>query len=199
MSVLGEATGVATAHHDGSELYVAERPAELGDDAVLRIRAPQGAADDVYIRYIVDGEPRTAEAVVDEEVDGETWWRVALPMANPVVRYRWLFAGGRLGYRWLNGRGLHSHEVPGADDFALSLHAAPAWHAESVVYEIFPDRFARSAAADGADRPTWVVPREWSTLPEGRGRHTSRELYGGDLFGVAEHLDHVERLGANVI
>jgi alpha-glucosidase len=199
LSVVETSTGLESPHHDGSELYVAERPQELGDDAVLRVRAPRGAADGVYMRYIVDGEPRTAEAVVDEETDDETWWRVSVPIGNPVVRYRWLLAGGRAGYRWLNGRGLHPHEVPGADDFAFTLAQAPSWHAESVVYEIFPDRFARGGAADEADRPKWAVPREWSQLPEGRGRHTARELFGGDLLGVEQHLEHIEDLGANVL
>ena len=37
--------------------------------------------------------------------------------SNPVVRYRWLLAGGDAGYGWLNGRGLLAHEVPGGDDF----------------------------------------------------------------------------------
>ena len=62
-------------HHDGSELYVVERPDELGGKAVVRVRVPDGAADEVLLRYVCDGEPRTVTAVVDEQSDGETWWR----------------------------------------------------------------------------------------------------------------------------
>jgi alpha-glucosidase len=196
----GAATGLATPHHDGSALYVVERAGELGADATLRVRTPAGTADQVLLRYVVDGEPRTAAAIVDEESGGETWWRAGLPMENPVVRYRWLLAGGSAGYRWLNGRGLHPHEVPGADDFALVLeHGAPAWHAESVVYQIFPDRFASTGVAERLDTPEWAVRREWGRLPEGRGRNTPRELYGGDLPGIEARLDHVESLGANLV
>ena len=43
------------------------------------------------------------------------------------------------------------------------------------------------------------MPREWDRLPEGRSRNTSRELYGGDLRGVEQHLDHIEGLGANLL
>jgi alpha-glucosidase len=191
-----EETLLDTPHHDGSELYIVERPDELGAPAMLRLRAPEDAADRVMLRYVVDGEPRTAEAVRD----GDDWWRAELPMRSPVIRYRWLLAGGRSGYRWLNGRGTHPHEVPGGDDFVLTLdRGAPAWHARSVVYEIFPDRFASTGVADAVDLPEWAVRREWSRLPEGRGRNTSRELYGGDLAGVEAHLDHIEALGANLI
>jgi alpha-glucosidase len=74
---------------------------------------------------------------------------------------------------------------------------APAWHASSVVYEIYPDRFATSGAS--YDPPEWAVRRDWDRLPEGRGKNTSREWYGGDLPGIEQHLDHVESLGANVL
>jgi alpha-glucosidase len=80
------AAALAEPHHDGSELYVAEHPAELGDRAVLRVRVPDGVATEVMLRYVRDGEPRTVNAVVDEESDGETWWRAELPAENPVIR-----------------------------------------------------------------------------------------------------------------
>jgi len=187
-------------HHDGSGLYVVERPDEIGGTAVLRLRAPRGAASHVWLRYVADGEPHASPAVVDEERNGEIWWRAELPMANPTVRYRWLVDGGDAGYRWVNGTGLHPGEFPGADDFALAVdRGAPAWHARSVVYEIFPDRFAAGGASSNVPSPEWAVPRAWDGRPEGRGRNTPYELYGGDLLGIEQRLDHVERLGANVL
>jgi alpha-glucosidase len=185
-------------HHDGSDLYVAERPTDLGDGAVLRVRVPNGAVNSVLLRCTIEGEPKTIEAVVDEQTDGETWWRATLPVETPVVRYRWLLSGGDTGYGWLDGRGISGTEVSGGDDFAFVLDpGAPAWHASSVVYEIYPDRFASSGAH--YDPPAWAVARPWDQLPEGRGRNTSREWYGGDLPGIEQHLDHVESIGANVI
>jgi alpha-glucosidase len=185
---------LAEPHHDGSELY-AERNGEL---AVVRVRMPKGAADEVRLRFLRDGEPFIVEAVVDRTSKGETWWRATMPLENPVVRYRWLLLGGETGYAWLNARGLSQTEVMGADDYALEVDPrAPAWHAESVVYEIFTDRFASSGAK--RDAPSWAVPREWSQLPEGRARNTSHEWYCGDLRGIEERLDHIESVGANVI
>jgi alpha-glucosidase len=194
------ASALAEPHHDGSELYVLERPDELGGTAVVRMRAPRGAADRVMLRYVVDGEPRTAEAVVDAQDSGETWWRAELPVANPIVRYRWLLTGGEAVYGWLNGRGIVTNEVAGADDFVFAFEAgAPAWHRSSVVYEIFPDRFATTGAGRDVLTPDWAVPRDWDRLPEGRGRNTARELFGGDLPGIEQHLDHIEALGANAL
>jgi alpha-glucosidase len=192
------ASALTDPHHDGSELYVREHPGDVGEKAVLRVRTPQGAADKVLLRYVADGEPRTIAAVVDEEVDGETWWRAELTAVNPVTRYRWLLAGGDTGYGWLNGRGLFPREVSGGSDFVLTVgEGAPAWHAQSVVYQIFPDRFASSGVQ--REVPGWAVPRAWDMLPEGRSKNTSRELFGGDLAGIEQHLDHIESVGANVV
>jgi alpha-glucosidase len=198
MSTVPELSQLVTEpHHDGSELYVLERPDELGGEATVRLRAPRAAADRVLLRYVRDGEPRTAEALVDEENDRETWWRATFPVANPATRYRWLLAGGEVGYGWLTGNGIVPHEVPSADDFVLSLGSGPAWHLSSVVYQIFPDRFASS----GLNRtpPEWAITREWGEPPTGRGPATPKEWYGGDLPGIEQHLDHIESLGANVL
>jgi alpha-glucosidase len=188
---------LAAPHHDGSDAYVVERPDELGGDAAVRVRVPRGAAEDVILRYVRDGEPRWARARIDEESKRETWWRAAFPVANPAVAYRWLLVGAEGGWSWLNAAGVSAHETPDADDFVLALADGPAWHLSSVVYEIFPDRFASSGLDVAA--PEWAVPRPWDAAPSGRGPNTPREWFGGDLYGVAEHLDHVEALGANTL
>jgi alpha-glucosidase len=199
MSLLEVETLLDEPHHDGSELYLVRRPRALGDEAVVRLRVPKArAADRVILRYDRDGEPRGVEAVVDEETEGDVWWRAAFPCWNPVTRYRWLLSGGDVGYAWANALGLTPHEVTDADDFEITAGPqAPDWHLESVAYQIFPDRFATSHL--GVEPPGWAIPRAWDALPTGRGRATPYEWYGGDLRGVEEHLDHVERLGANLI
>ena len=64
----------------------------------------------------------------------------------------------------------------------------PDWVRDSVFYQIFPDRFARS------ERVVPPGPLEpWDSPPTREG------FKGGDLLGVAEHLDHLQRLGVNAI
>jgi alpha-glucosidase len=186
-------------HHDGSDAYVLERPEELGGTATVRLRVPrQLRVDHVVLRPVRDGEPRAVRAEVDEQTETETWYRASFPVDNPSTRYRWLLAGGSVGYVWLTGRGLVSHDVPDADDFVLTTdRGGPDWHLGSVVYEIFPDRFASSGA--GAGTPAWAVRRAWNDPPTGRGPATPFELYGGDLGGIESKLDHVESLGADLL
>jgi alpha-glucosidase len=180
-------------HHDGSDLYVLDRPDEPGGDAAVRVRVPQDV-ETVALRWVEDGEARAVAA----EPDGDGWWTARFPVRNTTTRYRWLLSGGEIGYAWLNGLGVVTHDIPDADDFVLSLDAGgPAWHLGSVVYEIFPDRFASSGL--DVEAPEWAVRRAWDDFPEGRGPNTPYEWFGGDLRGIEAHLDHIEQLGANVI
>ena len=185
MSVLETRTLLDEPHHDGSELYV--------DGDRLRVHVPVDV-DRVALRYVEDGEGRGVAAAPD----GDGWWSARIPLTNPVMNYRWLLTGGEVGYAWLNGLGLVGHDVPDADDFVLATYApGPDWHLRSVVYEIFPDRFATTGA--GGDPPEWAVARDWHQRPNGESPETPYEWFGGDLPGVEAHLDHIERLGANVI
>ncbi len=186
-------------HHDGSALYVLEAPDELGGEATVRLRVPrEHSAEAVALRYLHDGEPRGVQAEIDGETATETWWRASFPVFSPDTRYRWLVTGGDVGYAWVNGAGLVPADVPDADDFVLSLdRGGPEWHLSSVVYEIFPDRFAASGLA--VEPPPWAIRRAWDELPTGRGPATPFEWFGGDLRGIEQRLDHVERLGANAI
>ena len=182
-------------HHDGS--YVLEAPDELGGEAVVRLRVPRSAEiDAAVVRYVCDGQPQGVDAKIDEETASETWWTARFPVGNPTTNYRWLLrtAGRR---RWLNGVGTFAHNVADADDFMISVGAAgPDWHLGSVVYEIFPDRYASSGAA--YDAPEWAVRRDWDALPEGRW-NSQYEWFGGDLPGIVERIEHIASLGASLI
>ncbi len=177
-------------HHDGG---LVER---AGENVTVRLRVPRAAGvDTVALRFVWDGEPVSLRADVDGENETETWWRASFPVTGRSVNYRWLVGPE---YGWVNGNGIVRHDVPDSDDFVLALDpGGPDWHLGSVVYQIFPDRFARGGVGAGA--PEWAIARAWDELPIGRGPETPFELYGGDLRGIEAHLDHIELLGANVI
>ncbi len=104
--------------------------------------------------------------------------------------------------RWLSAVGVVEHDPPDAFDFRLSSHHAPPdWARDAVVYQVFPDRFARSAAADERETPAWAVPAEWEdeVVFEGFDPRTPTQFYGGDLDGITEHLDHLADIGVSVV
>ena len=183
---------------------------ELGTSVHLRMRTHRDhQPEHVRVRTIYDGEPFTYQALVEGRSGVDVWWGVDIPMRNPVTRYRWFLAGGAYDYAWLTAAGTIEHDVADATDFVLTVHGSlPEWLPEAVVYQVFPDRFARSSARDqegpanapaGVDLPDWTVPRAWRDHPDGRSRQTAHEYFGGDLDGVREHLDHIEGMGANTL
>ena len=66
----------------------------------------------------------------------------------------------------------------------------PDWVKHAVFYQIFPDRFSRSGripAHNGLKMKPWGAP------PEEQG------FQGGDLYGIAENLDHLQSLGVTAL
>jgi alpha-glucosidase len=190
-------------HHDGSPAYVATASPSLGEDVGVRVRVPHApdgspAAETVVLRQVHDGEPAFSLAEVESSDASGTWWRADVHVRNPVTGYRFLLSGGAGGYRWLTGSGPHARDVTDAGDFRLVAHpAVPDWVGDAVAYQVFPDRFARSGVQRPA--PEWAEPAGWDDPVVHAGPSTPRQWYGGDLDGVAQHLDDVRDLGANLL
>ena len=188
--------GLLAPHHDGSALHVSDLEPELGDTVSVWLRVPHAAAASrVWARTVPDGEPHHVEAVVDRRTGHETWWRAEIDLRNPVTNYRFLLDGGPSGHRTVNGTGVHDRIVSDAHDFRISAHAAPpSWLADTIFYQVFPDRFARS----GAERawPDWASVRGWDDPVSLDGRVAVKQIYGGDLPGLESRLDHLALLGA---
>jgi cyclomaltodextrinase / maltogenic alpha-amylase / neopullulanase len=65
---------------------------------------------------------------------------------------------------------------------------APGWVQDAVFYQIFPERFANG---NPANDPPGTQP--WGTTP------VWNNFMGGDLQGILNHLDHLERLGITAL
>lgn len=66
---------------------------------------------------------------------------------------------------------------------------APDWVQDAIFYQIFPDRFARSARNPN-DKLTF---EPWDSPPTVHG------FKGGDLYGIAERLDYLKDLGITAL
>ena len=113
-------------HHDGSSTYVSDLYPAPGDRVDVLLRVPRASdVTDVLLRTYVDGEQSLDQVVLDREDGRDRWYRGTVTMLNPVVNYRWLLNGGPARYQWLNGTGVHDHDVTDAADFRLSTHPGP--------------------------------------------------------------------------
>ncbi len=188
-------------HHDGSPVYCPDPAQAYGDRFTVFLRtSDDDPVTKVAVRQVQDGEPVHVEATVDRRTSSGTWWRADLVAHNTVSHYRFLLDGGSTGYRWLNAAGVVEADVPDHEDFRVAIHASepPGWLDDAIVYQIVPDRFARSGRVD-EPLPEWAVPAGWDDIPVRGGRPSSVQLFSGDLYGVAQHLDHIQTLGANTL
>ncbi|HWC21451.1 MAG TPA: glycoside hydrolase family 13 protein [Flexivirga sp.] len=201
-------------HHDGSSLYVSTPAPQLGEAVDVWLRIPKEVrATAVHVRSAPDGEPVFASAQLDRERTGraiagygagDQWWRAQVVVRNPITHYRFLVESDAAEKFWVTATGVSTADLPDTTDFRLvAEQAPPAWTDEAIVYEIFPDRFARSVTAgplEADELPEWATACEWDTDEViGRGERTPGQIFGGDLDGIAEHLDHIAALGADTI
>ncbi|RPI29629.1 MAG: glycoside hydrolase family 13 protein, partial [Chloroflexota bacterium] len=70
----------------------------------------------------------------------------------------------------------------------MDSFTTPAWVKDAIFYQIFPDRFAKSARLA---KPANIEP--WNTPPSVYG------FKGGDLAGIVEHLDYLLDLGVTAL
>jgi alpha-glucosidase len=181
-------------HHDPSERYVSNPNPAPGETVTVWLEAPPGAGvAKPILRTMHDGE----EAWAPGRRDGPGLWRFELVCRNPVTRYRfWLDGPG--GPRWHTGLGVVHHDPAGHHDHRLlTTGATPAWVPETVWYQVFPDRFAPSERPL-APVPAWADLSPWDE-PVSAGRRSMTQLYGGDLDGIVDHLDHLVDLGVGGI
>jgi alpha-glucosidase len=188
-------------HHDGSPLYVSTRTPSLGETVRVRVRTPRAwGLTGLRSRSAPDREPHFEPGRLvgaEGEVD---WWEAPVTIENPVHGYRLRLerADGRIC--WLNARGLHRLEPRDVDDFRLVAHdPPPEWARSAVLYQVFPDRFARSDAADARPVPAWAEPAAWGDPVDQDRAHTAAQFYGGDLAGIEERLDHLDDLGVTLL
>lgn len=189
-------------HHDGSPLHVSNAAPRLGETVQVRLRVPEAFGPLAWVgtRSNPNREPRFSEASVVASADGWQWWQADVEVENPVHGYRWLLVGHDGRQHWLNQVGLSGTETRDHDDFRLVAHEpAPAWAATSIMYQVFPDRFARSAAADDRPTPDWAFPAGWGDPQRLDPPYRSGQFYGGDLDGVRERLDHLASLGIDLL
>ena len=190
-------------HHDGSSYYVSNQNPRIHDFVRVTVRIHQsiGQVSKVSVRYSENGEAFFSKRGKPSPGEsGWSWWEVSFPVLNQSVNYRFLIDLVDGGAFWLNTQGVSVVEPSDVLDFRITTFSdAPNWSKKSVMYQIFPDRFAKSAKALERKTPSWAIKKNWADPVSGTGPDVSKEFFGGDLDGVTEHLDHLEALGVTLL
>lgn len=182
-----------------------------GDDAVgatLRVWTDErgeellpmeGACEDDHVHYSVSYTPAQT---------GVVWYSFDLAASDGAT---WRY-GAREG--WTTGEGDFAYGNP--PSFQLTVYVPrqtqPDWYKNGIVYQVFPDRFARGAdwreraekaLAAHREGPARVLVEDWDTPPAYKknedGDILEWDFYGGTLRGVREKLDYLADFGVTVI
>lgn len=93
-------------------------------------------------------------------------------------------------------------------DYQLTVYSGgyttPGWLKNGVMYQIFPDRFARSKGYQAPQQnKEYILRDDWGGLPndqpDSAGIIRNNDFFGGNLRGITENLDYLEDLGVTVI
>ncbi len=128
----------------------------------------------------------------------------------------------------LGGEGqMYEWEPPAFQITVYNEAPVPKWYKDAIVYQIFPDRFARDedwmtkqqavekfrreitgSADDPVGEPTWkgakrVIEEDWYGLPyyvkNEKGEVTHWPFFGGTLQGIRKKLFYLKSMGAGAI
>lgn len=142
--------------------------------------------------------------------DGHEWWTVTYTPAEAGLYWYAFHLEVAMGSGWLirqaDGTAAYSPNVDGPR-WQLTCYEAgfttPDWLAGGVLYQIFPDRFAKSGEAkvgvptDRVMHGGWDEAPEWH--PDAQGRVRNNDFFGGDLKGIEGKLDYLKSLGVTCI
>ena len=182
-----------------------------------------GHACTVRIKIPKDLETKSVQIILEKED------------SDNVLEFPFVWAGGEEGYDVfkcefsVDARGLYFYwfrvtaktgpfrlfrqgrgtNMEAGDRWQLSVLPAdftvPAEFQGRVMYQIFPDRFARAGSCDlsGKLRP-FILREDWGGQPEYRPDPTAKEIlcndfFGGNFKGIEGKLDRLAELGVGVL
>lgn len=114
----------------------------------------------------------------------------------------------------LGGEGeLYSEEPPAFQITVYRPEPVPAWYKDAIVYQIFPDRFARDESwlerqRSAERKPEWKGPRrviqqDWNDTPyytrNAKGEVTRWSFFGGSLAGIRSKLFYLKSMGVGAV
>ncbi len=162
----------------------------------------------ITLRLWVDGREELISGAREEGGVSFTY----TPAHSGIVWYYFLIDGpeGRRYYSGTEGEGSIYTEQP--DSYQLTVYdpyETPDWFKNTIVYQIFPDRFRRQGGILGIEEHTRLfgAPRiheSWSDSPDylpvnGQRYYVPEDFFGGNLYGVKEKLPYLKSLGVGCI
>lgn len=184
-----------------------------GTEVTLRINLPRYFRcsyaflvihrDDLYQPHCIQMEWNGMDG------DDHEWWKIVYTLPETPGLYWYHFEyetpyGRSCIFNSGNGIG----RIGGVSaDFQLTVYSkdftVPQWLLGGIIYQIFPDRFAKSGTekknvpSGRIIRDSWGEEPYWK--PNEQGKILNNDFFGGDLKGIEEHLYRLKELGVTCL
>ena len=198
-------------YHDSHNPYYKSPfgAAETSSAVILRVTADY--ADKAYVRTWTD---LFGEKIYEmQREDGDNFGiSIIMPEKGTVLWYHFIihYPSGSTclygaPYDRMGGRGSEYIESP--YDYQITVYKkqeSPEWFKEGIMYQIFPDRFAKGSDFEmRAKESGYKIEKDWYKKPEyikdSLGDIKEWRFYGGTLKGIQEHIPYLKELGIDTI
>lgn len=183
-----------------------------GECCVLQIRIPTevGASG---VRLMLENSEHAVCAELpfsfaSRGEDGYELWRLEFTRQETGLHFYWFRIDKRGGGSFRLFRQGSDTNMEAGEKWQLSVIPAdfrvPDFAPGAVMYQIFPDRFARSGSCDLTCKlqPFWVheSPDELPEYrPDAQGEVRNNDFFGGNFAGIREKLPYLQELGVGVL
>ncbi len=178
--------------------------------------ADGGIPNSVKVHYRFKDEIYFANMFYIFEVCGFCMYEAEIVMPDRVGNLWYYFeivtGDGRVFYannkERLGGRGEEYMNEPDSL-YQITVYSpdykTPEWFRESVVYQIFPDRFANgNENGEFLGERNDIIKRNWGEMPFHKaeqfgGEYLANDFFGGNLKGITKNLNYLAELGVGAI
>ena len=200
--------------HDSSSEEYRYPIGSLPTEGKVQLRLYDGTGMVEHAEVIFDGDYCHREVPLDHSLS----CTVAMPATPVALRYRFriTLSGGKT--LWLGevfGKQYSRASIREVNGFRLTVYRrgfdTPAWFRRSIMYQVFPDRFATDpsdTARKGMayhrekgrriDEHSWDEPVKWQP-GEGENWYMPNDFYGGTFKGIESKLQYLKDLGISVL
>ena len=183
-----------------------------GECCVLQIRIPTEVGASGVRLMLEDSEHAVCAELpfsfASRGEDGYELWRLEFTRQETGLHFYWFRIDKRGGGSFRLFRQGSDTNMEAGEKWQLSVIPAdfrvPDFAPGAVMYQIFPDRFARSGSCDLTYKlqPFWVheSPDELPEYrPDAQGEVRNNDFFGGNFAGIREKLPYLQELGVGVL
>lgn len=188
--------------------YLSPFPVDSGEIVEIRIRVwKESPVKEIFLRICPEGEAIFFPMKLVDTASFFATYAVSVSIQWQQLHYRFLVTTDEGESYWFNQRSVSKTNPLDHYDFQLLAgFSAVDWVQDTIFYQIFPDRFYNGNPQLNYQSGEYnylghdITVKPWGESPiQAKEEQNPSTFFNGDLEGILQKLDHLERLGVNAI